>query len=138
MATPTFERFSKPATAELGKGTSVKRAGFHLSADGIAPDWATGASYPAFPAIIQLGFLRDGRLRVREAIEVTVFEEEGDIVAAATGLNEFGFGDNPTEAIADLQQAIADLYLTLEAEQDHLGKGLRRVWEILNVKVERR
>ena len=90
------------------------------------------------PATVRLESLGDERLRVKEAIEVAVFAEGGQIVAEAEGLDEFGFGDDLTAAIGDLQSALADLYFTLEAEQDHLGQGLRRVWAILQVKVERR
>ena len=90
------------------------------------------------PATVRLESLVDERLRVKEAIEVAVFAEGGQIVAEAADLDEFGFGDDLTAALADLQSALADLYFTLEAEQDHLGQGLRRVWAILQVKVERR
>ena len=90
------------------------------------------------PAKIMLESLNDDRLRVREPIEVVVFETEGFIVAEAEELAECGDGDNQAEAIAELQYAIADLYFTLAAEQNHLGKGLRRVWAILQTKVERR
>ena len=88
--------------------------------------------------VIKLGFLRDGRLRVREAIEVKILEEEGQIIAEAEELNEFGSGDNQTEAIADLQYAIAELYFTLEEDQERLGKGLQQIWETLRAKVEKR
>ena len=90
------------------------------------------------PSKVKLAFLRDGRLRVREAIEVKILEDEGQIIAEAEELNEFGSGDNQTEAIADLQYAIADLYFTLEAEQAHLGKELQRVWGTLQAKTDRR
>ena len=90
----------------------------------------------ALPARIKLESLADDRLRVKEPIEVVLTAEGGQIVAAAEGLDEFGFGDNLPDAIADLQHSLADLYLTLAAEQDHLGKGLRRVWAVLQVKVE--
>ena len=89
------------------------------------------------PARIKLESLADARLRVKAGIEVVLTEEGGQIVAAAEGLDEFGFGDNLPEAIADLQHSLADLYLTLEAEQDHLGKGLRQVWAVLQGQVER-
>ena len=88
------------------------------------------------PTRIKLESLADARLRVKEPIEVVLTTEGGQIVAAAEGLDEFGFGDNLPEAIADLQHSLADLYLTLAAEQDHLGKGLRQVWAVLQVKVE--
>ena len=101
-------------------------------------DRAAGIPSPTLtlPARIKLESLADDRLRVKAPIEVSVFEEGGQIVAAAEGLDEFGFGDNLPEAIADLQHSLADLYLTLAAEQDHLGKGLRRVWAVLQVQVE--
>ena len=89
------------------------------------------------PARIKLAALLDDRLRVKEPIEVVLTTEGGQIVAAAEGLDEFGFGDNLPAAIADLQHSLADLYLTLDAEQDRLGKGLRRVWAVLQVKMER-
>ena len=89
------------------------------------------------PAKIKLGSLLDDRLRVKEPIEVSVFATEGFILAEAVGFNEFGYGDNLPDAIADLQHSLADLYLTLAAEQEHLGKGLRQVWAVLQVKVER-
>ena len=92
----------------------------------------------ASPLKIKLESLLDDRLRVREAIEVIVFKEEGQIIAEAVELNECGDGDNQADAIAELQYAIADLYFTLEEKQDHLGKGLQQVWEVLQTKVERR
>lgn len=92
---------------------------------------------PELPAKITLESLNDARLRVIEPIAVAVFAEGGQVVAAAAGLDEFGFGDDLAAAIADLQCALVDLYFTLAAEQDHLGKGLRQVWATLQVKVAR-
>lgn len=83
---------------------------------------------PVTPERFTLGSLRDGRLRVVEPIEVTLMIEGGKHVLEAPDLNEFGFGDNPSEAIADLQAAIAELYFTLEAEQRRLGPDLAAVW----------
>lgn len=98
-----------------------------------AEDLATAA-----PSTVALGFLRDGELRVREAIEVAILEEDGQIIAEAEELNEFGAGDNQSEAVIDLQHAIAELYFSLEEDKDRLGPGLQRVWEVLQVKVEKR
>ena len=89
------------------------------------------------PATVMLESLGAAELRVKSPIEVAVFAEGGQVVAAAAGLDEFGFGDDLPAAIGDLQAALADLYFTLEAEQGHLGKGLRRVWQGLQDKVER-
>ena len=95
------------------------------------------AQPPLLPDEFMLGRLRDGRLRVVKPIEVVRTAEDGQCVLEARELNEFGFGDNFSEALADLQAAIAELYFTLEAEQDHLGTGLAAVWATLSEKVSK-
>ena len=89
------------------------------------------------PERFALGSLRDGRLRVVEPIEVVQMMEGGKYVVEATDLNEFGFGDNLSGAIVDLQAAIAELYLALEADQKRLGPDLAAVWGILSRKVRK-
>jgi hypothetical protein len=90
------------------------------------------------PKTFTLGSLRDGRLRVSDPIEVTqMVVEGGKYVIEATELNEFGFGNNHSEAIQDLQAAIAELYLTLEAEQGRLGLDLVAVWGVISQKVRK-
>ena len=84
-----------------------------------------------------LGSLRDGRLRVVNPIEIVQMSKGSAYVAEAPELNEFGFGENPSGAIADLQAAIAELYFTLETEQKRLGPELARVWSIISRKVRR-
>ena len=91
----------------------------------------------SMPERFALGSLRDGRLRVAESIEVVQMMEGGKYVVEAADLNEFGFGDNLSEAVADLQAAIAELYLTLEADQRRLGPDLAAVWGILSRKVRK-
>ncbi len=98
----------------------------------------TATLAPELPAEVMVESLNDPRLRVKEPIAVSVFETEGFIVAEAEELFECGDGVNQAAAIADLQYAIADLYFTLEADKDRLGPGLQKIWEILQVKVERR
>jgi hypothetical protein len=87
---------------------------------------------------LRLGSLRSGRLRVRSAFRVEIQRLDGRVVAHAEEINEFGFGANLSEAIADLQGTIAELYDTLESEESRLGPDLRRVWEVLRKKVLRR
>ena len=87
------------------------------------------------PNKFALGSLRSGRLRVAEPIEVVRTTEEGKCVVEAPELNEFGFGDNLSEAITDLQAAIVELYFTLETEQARLGQDLAMVWATLSQKV---
>ena len=79
-----------------------------------------------------LGRLRDGRLRVVVPIPVRTVREGASFVAEATSLNEFGFGKNQSEAIADLQHAIAELYFSLKADQHRLGPDLVKVWKTLH------
>ena len=90
---------------------------------------------PAEP--FKLGSLRDGRLRVVEPIEVSPMLEGGKHVLEAPELNEFGFGDNLSEALSDLQAAIAELYFTLEDDQERLGPDLSSVWAELSLKVRK-
>ena len=92
----------------------------------------------AVPSEALLGSLRDGRLRVRSPLKVRFTTEGKHIITEAVELNEFGFGENLSEAIADLQRTIAELYFTLEKEQDRLGKDLQNVWAILQEKIHKR
>ena len=87
------------------------------------------------PARLTLDSLRDRRLRVVEPIEVVPMVEGGQYVAEAPELSEFGFGDNLSGAVTDLQAAVADLYFTIEAEQRWLGTDLAAVWGTLSRKV---
>ena len=97
-----------------------------------------GGAAAELPATVMLESLGDTRLRVKAPIEVRVFATEGFILAEAVGFNEFGEGDSPEEAVADLQAALADLYFSLEGEQHNLGRWLQGVWQVLQDKVERR
>jgi len=89
------------------------------------------------PSETLLGSLRDGRLRVHSPIKVKFATEGKHIIAEAVELNEFGFGENPSAALIDLQRAIAELYFTLEEEQDHLGKDLQNVWAEIQEKIRK-
>lgn len=91
----------------------------------------------AVPSEALLGSLRDGRLRVHSPIKVRFATEGKHIIAEAVELNEFGFGENPSAALIDLQRAIAELYLTLEEEHDHLGKDLQNVWAEIQEKIRK-
>ena len=141
MVTPfdvDLERFSGPAAAEQDGEVVVEQESF-LEIQGITvPHEDMPAFYLASQSELHLGFLRDGRLRLREPINVAMTEEDGQIVAEAEELNEFGYGQNQTEAITDLQHTIAELYFTLEGDQDRLGIALKAVWETLQAKIEKR
>lgn len=90
------------------------------------------------PQSILLGHLRDGRLQVVSPIAVGLTTEGNHVIAEALELAEFGFGENLSEALADLQRAVAELYLSLEADHDRLGSDLKDVWARLRDKVRRR
>ena len=90
------------------------------------------------PDHFYVGALRDGRLRVVSPISVRSMVENEQIILESEELDEFGFGRTLSEAIIDLQRAIAELYLTLEEEQNRLGPDLERVWSILQQKIQRR
>ena len=89
------------------------------------------------PETFTLDSLRDGRLRVVEPIGVLPMFEGGKHVVEAPELNEFGFGDNLSEALSDLQAAIAELYFTLETDREQLGPDLTSVWVVLSKKARR-
>ncbi len=93
---------------------------------------------PVLPDKVLLGFMRDGRLQVHSPVRVEFIAESGHIVAQAVEFNEFGFGRNWSEALIDLQHAIAKLYFTLEEGQDCLGSDLRTVWATLQQKLRKR
>lgn len=101
------------------------------------PDYAAMDWPPAIPHEVLLGFVRDGRLRVQSPITVKLTQEGQNIIAEAVEFNEFGFGENPSEALIDLQHAIAELYFTLDKEYDRLGSDLQRVWAKLQKKIRK-
>ncbi len=85
-----------------------------------------------FPERFSLGTLGDGRLRVRKPIDVTRTVEDGQCILESPAINEFGFGKNFAEALADLQATIVELYFTLAKEQGNLGPDLAEVWTELS------
>ena len=91
---------------------------------------------PTLPSIMLLGALRNPRLRLIEPLTITFERENNDIVAYCEELEEFGFGKHLTEAIEDLQAAIAELYFTLKQENNRLGSNLKRIWRSLRQKIK--
>lgn len=91
---------------------------------------------PALPETMLLGALRDPRLRLVVPLTITFESENDDIIAHCEDLEEFGFGKHLTEAIEDLQVAIAELYFTLKQENNRLGSNLKRIWGSLRQKIK--
>ena len=120
---------------ELGEGRSVdeplKRLPlFELQTE---PIETVG---PTLPSTMLLGALHDPRLHLIVPLTITFERENNDIVAYCEELEEFGFGTHLTEAIEDLQAAIAELYFTLKEENDRLGSDLARIWNSLHQKTK--
>jgi hypothetical protein len=90
------------------------------------------------PMEMWLGALRDGRLRVVAPFHVSFSREHDHVIAEALEVDEFGFGNNLSEALADLQRALAALYFSLDEEQQRLGPDLQRVWRTMRLKIARR
>ena len=91
---------------------------------------------PTLPSTMLLGALHNPRLHLIAPLTITFESENDDIIAHCEDLEEFGFGKHLTEAIEDLQAAIAELYFTLKEENNRLGSNLRRIWDRLRQKIE--
>jgi hypothetical protein len=90
------------------------------------------------PERLLLGSVADGRLQVIAPISVRFRTEHDSVVAEAEALDEFGYGSNPSDALRDLQRALAELYFSLEQDQARLGADLQVVWTRLQRTVRRR
>ena len=135
-AGPKVEQLSG-AAVELDEELEVDQAVFQIvdRVSALVPVGYSGIQPSPLPTTVQLGFLRDARLRMVEPFEVIIAEEDGQIVAEADELNEFGYGRNPSDAITDLQHTVAELYFTLKEDEARLGKELLNVWQTLQHKI---
>ena len=79
--------------------------------------------------------LPDSRLRVEEPIAVTWAVEDGTYIAEALEINEYGYGDNVTEALEDLRVTIVELFWGLDEYRDRLGTDLQNVYQTLTRKL---
>jgi len=82
-----------------------------------------------------LASLGDRRIRVKRPFEVTISRENEDFIAYAPEIDEFGFGASRQGALRDLQQAMVELYFSLNQDEERLGPDLRHILEILETKV---
>jgi hypothetical protein len=122
MITAQLSKFERPCVQLDEDVRTTSRKLLHISPTVVEPSIAT-------PTEIMIGSLRDGRLRVMQPIRVKFSKDGAGFIAEAIDLNEFGFGGNQSEAVADLQHAIAELYFSLRDERNRLGPDLRRVWK---------
>ena len=133
-----IQQMAQPPARQPDDGEVVNEEFRDFLLRGFAPlDYDAADWPPAVPREILLGSVRDGRLRVQSPIRVKLTQEGQNIIANAVEFNEFGFGKNPSEALADVQHAIVELYFTLDKEYDCLGSDLQRVWAELQKKIHK-
>ncbi|HET7224473.1 MAG TPA: hypothetical protein VFK69_02070 [Candidatus Eisenbacteria bacterium] len=80
---------------------------------------------------IAVGHLLDPELRVYTPFLVRFASEGSHAIAEAPAFNEFGFGEDRSVALRDLQRAIGQLFHTLTKEPDRLGPDLDVVRQAL-------
>lgn len=98
--------------------------------------WAKARPSSAIPATVVIGSLFDDRLRLLVPITLEL-ERDGDFyIAKCDEFEEFGYGNDPFQAVDDFRQTLAELYWTLKEEQSRLAPGLARVWQRLEQVVE--
>ena len=86
---------------------------------------------------VQVADLHDGRLRLKSILPVTI-EYFGDtVIASNADIDQFGYGDNESEALDSLRDCIVDLYFILRNETEAtLGPLPARHWLFLKSVVE--
>jgi len=129
MATATkIKQMDQPPEIQASEAVTSDEKFRKLSTTPVSPGYGKTDQPVTFPHQALLGFVRDGRLLVYSPIRVKFTQEGQHIIAEAVEFNEFGFGENESEALTDLQRAIVELYFTLEKEQERLGSDLQNVW----------
>ncbi len=68
---------------------------------------------------------------------VTFERLDSGTAAYIQDLEEYGFGENRSEALDDLRRTLAELYFSLEHEQNRLSGYLSSVWQVLQCHVAR-
>ena len=90
----------------------------------------------SFPATILFGATIDRRLRVKNPIPITLSKEGDVVVASSSELEEFGYGNDISEALDDFARTLAELYLSLEENADRLGDDLKQQFSRLCTFIE--
>jgi hypothetical protein len=85
-----------------------------------------------------LGTINHCDFRVIKPIPVHLDVRGGTVIASWRQIDEFGTGTSSSRACDDLGHTIAELYLSLEADQPRLGLDLAKVWGLLKEYVMRR
>ena len=86
---------------------------------------------PLAETSIQFALIRDPEIRVILPIPVTI-EHNGDtVVAAWSQADEYGYGENRSEALEDFGQSVSQLFRTLSSDEKALGSEMSRVLDLL-------
>src|SRR5947209_918701 len=79
----------------------------------------------------------DPRLKIMKPFTVRVERSDNTTAALAEEIEEFGYGDNTSEALHDLSKTIAELYFSLEDRAAHLGPDLQAMQAKLDQHIRR-
>jgi hypothetical protein len=90
------------------------------------------------PKHILLGTINHGDFRVVKPIFVHLDVRGNTVIASWRRVDEFGTGKSSSLACDDLGHTIAELYVSLEADQPRLGPDLAKVWSVLKEHIVRR
>jgi hypothetical protein len=92
----------------------------------------------ARPKHLLLGTINHCEFRVVKPIPVHLEVRGRDVIASWRQVDEFGTGKSSSLACDDLGHTIAELYVSLKADESRLGPDLARVWGILQEHIVRR
>jgi hypothetical protein len=90
------------------------------------------------PKHILLGTINHCDFRVVKPIPVHLDVRGNTVIASWRKIDEFGTGASSSLACDDLGHTIAELYLSLKADEPRLGPDLARVWGELKEHVMQR
>lgn len=94
-----------------------------------------GKKVDAETKTIVIGSLLDDRLRMTADVKVDLEREAEHYIANFEGVQEFGYGLSPLEAVDDLRKTLSELYWSLN-EDGELGPDLEKVRNTLNDFIE--
>jgi hypothetical protein len=90
------------------------------------------------PKHILLGTINHCDFRVIKPIPLHLDVRGDTVIASWRQIDEFGTGTSTSRACDDLGHTIAELYLSLKADEPRLGPDLAKVWAVLKEHVMRR
>lgn len=137
QVSPAGQQFPRPI--QEGQQHVYLHAGpFLFELQAVSHTAAANLEIQGAPASLLLGNVSDPRLRVRVPIPVRIVREGNTFVASFDAVDEFGYGQNRSEALEDLAKSIAALYFSLAAQNERLGEDLKSVRSRLDQYLERR